>query len=325
MPEDKTKRVLKLLLRFSVTAALLYLVFSRIDLARLTRSIRNTNYSLLIIVWALAVLACWVRSVKMRLILKKQRCDLATGKIFAASSVMTLYGLVLPGLLSTGVKWYILKQHTHKGSSVLSSMFYNQATDITVKLLTGLAAIIIASPPSYPMLPAVAAVLLALIVLAWMLMLNTWTNKKIRPAVEYLLRPFPQKIQDTAERMFGQLKTFQKTGLKFHLKILAVNLLDTILGFTSFVFAARAAAIYVPAMALVWQASVVYVLGRVPISIANLGVREFTLVEFLALYGIEAPTAILLSMIVFSRTILLAAIGAAFQITWAIRSKRPAS
>jgi len=158
-----------------------------------------------------------------------------------------------------------------------------------------------------------------------MLMLNTWTNKKIRPAVEYLLRPLPQKIQDTAERMFGQLKTFQKTGFKFHLKILAVNLLDTVFGFTSFVFAARAAAIYVPAMALVWQASVVYVLGRVPISIANLGVREFTLVEFLALYGIEAPTAILLSMIVFSRTILLALIGVGFQIAWAVRQRKPAS
>lgn len=325
MPEDKTKRVLKLLLRFSVTAALLYLVFSRIDLAQLARSIENANYSLLIIVWAFAVLACWVRSVKMRLILKKQRCDLATGKIFAASSVVILYSLFLPGVISSGVKWYILKQHTHKGSSVLSSMLYNQVTDITVKLLIGLAAIIVASPAQYSMLPVVAAVLLALIVLAWILMLNTRTNKKIRPAIEYLLRPFPQKIQDTAERMFGQLKTFQKTGFKFHLKILAVNLLDTLLGFTSFVFAARAAAIYVPAMALVWQASVVYVLGRLPISIANLGVREFTLVGFLALYGVEAPTAILLSMIVFSRIILLALIGAGFQITWAIRSKRPAS
>ncbi len=323
MPEDKTKRVLKLLLRFSVTAALLYLVFSRIDLKELAQGIRDANYSLLIIVWTLAILACWVRSVKMRLILKKQLCDIPTGKIFAASSVVILYGLFLPGVISSGVKWYILKQHTHKGSNVLSSMFYNQVTDITVKLLIGLVAIIVASPVQYSMLPAIAAALLALIVLAWVLMLNTWTNKKIRPAIEYLLRPFPQKIQDIAERMFGQLKTFQKTGFRFHLTILAVNLLDTLLGVTSFVFAARAAAIYVPAMALVWQASVVYVLGRLPISIANLGVREFTLVGFLALYGIEAPTAILFSMIVFSRTILLAAIGAAFQITWAVRKKRP--
>ena len=69
-------------------------------------------------------------------------------------------------------------------------------------------------------------------------------------------------------------------------------------------------------------ANVTAPLGRVPISVANLGVREVTLVGFLAFYGVEKTAALLMSMILFSALVLMAIIGAIYQISWALRSKK---
>jgi hypothetical protein len=68
--------------------------------------------------------------------------------------------------------------------------------------------------------------------------------------------------------------------------------------------------------------AVIYVLGRIPISVANLGVREVTLVGLLALYGVEKPQALLMSMILFSAVIFMAVIGAIYQLFWNITAKR---
>ena len=321
MAEDRTKQILKLLLRVAVTAALLWLVFSRINLQQVGHTVKDARWQFLIIVWVLAVLAFWIRSVRMRFILKRQDCDVKSTKIFSASSVTMLYSLIMPGLLSTGVKWYILKQHTGKGSNVLSSMVYNQATDIVVRVLLGLAAIIVTNPGGGRQLPVVCGIITAGVIAGSVLLLNRRTGKKIGAGVKYILRPFPEMIRSPAEKILEQIKVFQTTGWAFHLMIVGVSLSASLIGVVIYICAAKAAGIAVPVAALVWQSSAVYILGRLPISVANLGVREFTLIESLALYGVEAPAALLMSMIIFSIHIVMAAIGVGYQITWAISAK----
>jgi hypothetical protein len=51
-------------------------------------------------------------------------------------------------------------------------------------------------------------------------------------------------------------------------------------------------------------------------------VREATLVTLLAGYGVEESSALLMSMILFSSLIFMAAVGVSYQLYWAIRSKR---
>ena len=88
-----------------------------------------------------------------------------------------------------------------------------------------------------------------------------------------------------------------------------------------YILSARAANINVPVSVFVWLSVIVYILGRLPISIANLGVREFTLAGFLAIYGVETSAAVLMSMILFSASVLMAAIGVGYQFFWAGKTK----
>lgn len=324
MTEQRTKRILKFLLRLLVTAALLWLVLSRIDLQQVGQIVKEARWQFLIIVWMLIVLAFWIRAIQMQLILKRQDCDIKSAKIFGASAITSLYSMVMPGLLSTGVKWYILKHHTGKGSNVLSSMVYNQVVEIVVRVLLGLVAVIITNPGQGPQLPIICSIIAAVIVAGCFLLLNRRTGAKVSVALLYALRAFPKIVRSPAETILEQVKVFQTAGYRFHLLIAGVSLTASLLGVVIYIYAAKAAGINVPPLVLVWQSSAVYILGRLPISVANLGVREFTLIEFLAIYGIEAPAVLLMSMIIFSTHIIMAAIGAGCQITWALSKKKSA-
>lgn len=318
MMEEKTKRVLKFLLRIFITGLLLAVVLSRIDLRQLGGAVKNAKWLFLFIVWALSVTSFWIGVVKMQIILRKQQCEVDISTVFGASAVTTLYSLIMPSLLSTTVKWYILKRNTGKGSNVFSSMAYNQVTEIVVRVLVGLIAVIVTNPGGGPKVPILCAIITTVIIIGTVLMLNRWTGEKIFIAAMYALKPFPEVIRTKIERIFEQIKVFHTAGWAFHLLIVAITLVGATLSAVIYVCAAKAAAINVSPAVLVWQSSVVFVLGRLPISVANLGVREFTLIEFLALYGVAAPAALLMSMIIFSVSILIGAIGAGFQIVWMI-------
>lgn len=325
MTTETRKRIVKFLIRIIITALLLGLVLSRIDRKSLQDAAQSIKWEYVFILWMLTVIVFWVMALRMRLILAIQKCDVTTFDVFRASTITNLYSLIMPGFLSTGVKWYILKRQTGKGSKVLSSMVYNQAADITIRVFIGLFALLVANPFRNRAIPAVAAALAILLALAWGILIGKRTSAKAGIIARFVASPFPVKVRQAVDRFLGQLKAFQGTGLHFYLTIIALTAIATILGIATWVYGAKAVGIDVPVTVLVWVSSAVFILGRIPISIANFGVREISLVESLALYGVEAPTALLLSFLIFSRMLLLATIGAAFQITWAIGSRKSKS
>jgi len=317
----RVKQIVKFSAKLIVTVALLLWVFDRIELGQLGQIIKNAQWKFLWIVWALTVLSCWILSVKMRIIFKKQNCDVPTGVLFASTAITTLYGLVLPGMLDTPVKWYILKRYTGRGSNVFSCMAYNQFTLLLVIIVSALVALIVTNPTGNWKLPAICSALLILSVVGCVSLLSKAVGQKLAACISSILKPFPASIRNTANKILQQLSVFRTARWSFHFEMLLLSFVGSIIvGTIVYIYAAKAARISVPIGVLIWQCAVIFLLGRMPISIANLGVREATLVGTLALYGIDAPSALLLSMIIFSNKILMAAVGAVFQLYWMTRT-----
>jgi len=320
-----TKQLAKLFIRILITTGLLLWVFSQIDLEQFRQTIKTARWQFLIAVWGLTVILFWIRSMKMQLILKKQSCNISTATIFGATAVTCLYSLILPGVLSTGVKWYILKKGTGKSSNVLSSMLYNQLLVMVVMMVFGLAALMITNPTSLSqadtenqwLLPAICGILMAAIIVMSLLLLNEKTGGKIIRGFGFLLIPLPQKIRQKVREIFDQIATFQAAGAGFHIRIASITITDTLIGGTiAYILSARGANVTAPLGVFVWLCAVIYVLGRIPISVANLGVREITLVGLLALYGVDKSQALLMSMILFSALVFMAIIGVIYQLFW---------
>ena len=327
----RSKQLAKLLIRILITTGLLVWVFSQIDLGQFRQAVKTARWQLLIAVWVLTVIFLWIRSIKMQLILKKQDCKIGIATIFRASAVTSFYSMILPGLLSTGAKWYILKKDSGKGSNVLSSMVYNQLLTMFIMIVFGLAALMITNPVlilktdvnNRWLLPLICGILLTVIILIALLLLSSRTGGKIIDGFGFFLRPFPVKIRQKARELLDQIATFQAAGAGFHLKIASITTIDTLIGgVIIYVLSARAANVAAPVGVLVWICAAICILGRVPISVANLGVREVTLVGLLGIYGVEKSQALLMSMIIFSSLVFMAIIGAMYQIYWAISSKQ---
>jgi len=323
----RTKQLAKFLIRILITTVLLIWVFSQIDLEQFWQTVKTTRWQFLIGVWALTAIIFWINSIKMQLILKKQGCNVSIATIFGASAVTLFYSMIIPGILSAGIKWYILRKDTGKGSNVLSSMLYNQLSILFIMTVFGLVALIVTNPAANTgnrwLLPAVCLVLLAAIIIISLLFLNSRTGGKIIKGLMLLLRPFPANIRQKSQKVIEQIAIFQAVGAGFHLAIAAITIIASpVGGVVIYIFSARGANITAPLGVFVWLCAVIYVLGRIPISVANLGVREVTLVGFLALYGVETSPALLMSMILFSAVVFMAVIGAIYQLFWAVRAKK---
>ena len=327
----RSTQLAKLLIRLLITTGLLVWVFSQIDLGQFGLAVKTARWQLLIAVWVLTVIFFWIRSIKMQLILEKQDCKVGIATIFKASAVTSLYSMILPGVLSTGAKWYILKKDSGKGSNVLSSMVYNQLLTMFIMIAFGLAALMLTNPVILLksdvnkrwLLPLICGILLTVLIVISLLLLNSRTGSKIINGFVFSLRPFPEKIRQKGREILGQIATFQTAGAGFHLKIASITIIDTLIcSIIVYLLSARAANVTAPTGVLVWICAAIYVLGRVPISMANLGVREVTLVGILGIYGVEKSQAFLMSMIIFSALVFMAIIGAMYQISWTVNSKR---
>jgi hypothetical protein len=194
----------------------------------------------------------------------------------------------------------------------------------------GLAALMFTNPASLSIsnstnpriVPLVCGILLIATIAVSLLLLNSRTGGKITKAFAALLKPFPAKIRQKGLEMLEQIATFQTAGAGFHVGIIAISIIDTLVGgVIIYILSARAANVNAPVATFVWLCALIYILGRIPVSIANLGVREAMLVVLLAPYGVEKPQALLMSMILFSALIVMAVIGAGYQIFWTVSAK----
>jgi len=262
---------------------------------------------------------------RLRFILEKQDCHVPTRRIFIASAVTSLYSLILPGVISVGVKWYILRSFTGKAAKVLSAMVYNQVSEILVRVLLSLIVVALVSPVSGWWTPVLCLAVAVVTVACSLLLLNGRTSRKLVTLSEFVLKPFPAVIRRGATKTIESSRTFASCGWPFHWKVAGFNVASTLLSAVIYLCAARATGISVPLMAFIWQASVVFVLAKLPISIANCGVREFTLIGFLSLYGVDATTAVFFSLLVFSNALVMAGIGVFYQLLGMSKAHSPAS
>lgn len=320
----RSSRLWRPCLKILVTVGLLGWVIRQIDLVKLWAAIVQAQWIYLVPIWSLAVLSYWLLSWKLALIMERQGCRLPTMTLFAISAVTTLYGMALPGPLDLSAKWYMLRQKTGKGIDVLSSMVYNQFTTTIVVVICGMIAILSVTPPKHLVIWTLGLVAIVVLILAGLLVLHGSYGPRCTNALRILLRPMPKVIAKHGQDLVQRLAGFQSAGWCFHLNALVLSLLANVgIGTLIYLLAARAAGISVPLGIYFWQSTAIFILGRLPISIAEFGIREATLVGSMARYGIEPSRALVMSMVILTNRLLLAAVGAGVHLFWGYRRVTP--
>lgn len=321
-------KYVKLALRVFVTSGLLIWVFSQVDSDDFWRAVPAARLDYLALLWLASLAFLILRAAKMRYILQQQSLDVGLFLLFKVSAVTALYSLILPGLVSSGAKWYILKKATGKGTLVFNGMMYNQASELIVMSASALAILIGTNPSSILMpdahrwvLPAVCSVLLLVLLLLTGLLLGKRTNRWILSVFDRLAQWLPSRMRNKGRQTVREAAMFQGAGWRFHLVIVLYTLGQVAGSILVYIFAAKAVHLTIPPSVYVWLTSAIYILGRLPITIANLGLRDMTLVGILAAYGLEKSSVLLMSMLLFSTVVVKAAVGAGFQIHWSMAGR----
>jgi hypothetical protein len=132
----------------------------------------------------------------------------------------------------------------------------------------------------------------------------------------WLVTPLPKQAKTRVIQVIDQISDFQAVPWQFHINIGFISIAATLVtGIIAYYVSAQAANISVPLWALMWMWAAVCILRRLPITIAGLGLREWTLTAFLSLYQVEPSNAVIMSLVIFSAGIFMAALGGLFQLS----------
>jgi len=329
---QKQASLIKFSLRILITLITLVLIFHWVDLRQFKQTLVQADWGMLAVVWLVNTSLFWIRSLRLRLILSKLDCDVSINTLFGSSAAMALYGIFMPGMLSLAAKWYIIKRATGKGSHIISGMLYNQVSIMVIMVAVGLLALMFTnpleqlqvSPKQIKWVSAGCLLLFLTVLLAFTAVLSQRVGRQFDGVADFALSHMPAFIQHKAGEILRQIRVFRTIRGRFHLLIALLGLVTGAAGGTVvYMSAAKAAHITLPITVFVWLHAIVYILGRIPISVANCGIREFVIIGFLGMYGVERSQALLMSGIIFSAYIFMAFLGALYQISWSLRKKRP--
>jgi uncharacterized membrane protein YbhN (UPF0104 family) len=325
----RCKPLLKLILRVLITGVLMVWVLREVGLQDLLATLKTARWEFLLGVWAGTLASFWINAWKLKRILHGLSCPVRTRTVFAVSAMGCTYSLVLPGLVSSGMKWLLLRQDTQDGSRVLSGMVYNQLSMIATALGIGLLALVAWDPGAVLGLTfaqpgrvrGIALGLLGGLFLATYLALAPWSGGRLLSTANRVQRRLlPRRLAAKAEGFINHVRIFQSLPAGFHVQMILMTVLNMLVGgVLVYLCAASAANVQVTWGVLAYLSMVVYILGRVPITIGNLGVREVTLAGLLALHGVDKPTALLMSMAIFSGLVFMAVLGLLYLLLWSPR------
>lgn len=322
-------KYIKLAIRIAVTSGLLVAVFLQVDQRQFWQAVPTARWEYLALLWLSSIAFLVLRAAKVQYILKQQSLDIGLFMLFKVSAVTSLYSLILPGLVSSGAKWYILKKATGKGTVVFNGLMYNQASELIVLSASALAILLATNPGSVLMpgvprwvLPVVCSALLLAAVLLTAFLLGKRTNTWILHGLDRLTRWLPDRMQAKSRQIVREAALFQSVGWRFHAIAVLYTLGQVVGSIIVYFFAAQAVHLTIPLSVYIWLTSAIYLLGRLPITIANLGLRDMTLVSILAAYGLPKSSVLLMSMLLFSTVVVKAAVGAAVQIRWSLTERQ---
>jgi glycosyltransferase 2 family protein len=313
-PPQKPRSRLFFWLKLVLAALILGLLIRMAGLGSVVDALRGSQPAWLLLMYMMMLITLTYEGAVMQAILRQAGQTVRLRRVVLAHALARLYSLITPGeLVASIAKWKNLSDATGQGPLVLNSIIYYRFVLLISPLIIGASALAISNP-----FPGVALDLFAwgftlLLVLGMAFVLHRTTAPLFDAGIAALLQRVPAIVRRPGMKVLAALHALRSMTLGQHAAFMLAGIADFALVMLGFWAAARAMNLELPLVTLVWVQAAILLLRLLPITFANLGVREGLLVFVLALYGVAAGDAIALGLLLFSRYLAIAAIGAVYQ------------
>lgn len=297
--------MLRLLVRIAVAAVVLAWLLSRVDVAEVGAAIARASPAAIVLASLSSFLGNVVIAFRLRVLLAAQGVRARASQTLAINLAAFFYNLFLP-VGGVGVAALRLQRLSHAASgrftAALTAMVCDRLAATASLGLVGLA-FWLADPHPKPT-GSLLALLLGTATVASLL-----APRAVPHEVRHFVRELTAGASGTwwaaaLHRFSTALGSVARIPPAALARILGISILAQLPAAFVFVLLGWGLDLSVPAVSMAWIRSVSVMIAVMPISIGGLGVRETVLVYIMQTFGVAAPDAIALSLLVFATTIL---------------------
>jgi glycosyltransferase 2 family protein len=316
-----------LAVRIAITAGVLWYLIELAPLGQVAEALAAANVALVVAGFAAQVAVRFINASRIRIIARAQGAPLSYRAILAALFTTAFYGLMLPGSIGAGAATLVkYVGHGATVSAALASMIVNRLLDTCTTIALGM---FFWGLDRYgSVTPSLQYLAIALLVAGPLLLVALHLSLFGRVRLLQRLAHTSRRL-DLAQRgalargVANVLDQCEAAAALPPIAAVSVGLLslvkDLLAALAVYCFA-RACGISLDYITIAWMQAAVALLVLLPITVSGLGVREGALVFFGTQNGIAAPTALGWSLLIFTGTLFIAAIGGAYEARAAWRS-----
>lgn len=300
------KPLFKWLLRFLISAGMLYWLLHKTDFSLILKSFQNFSLFNLFIVLFLFTFTFILLSYKWKLLLPGYSSYLLMKVIFIGH----FYSTVLPGQIAgEAAKAYILGRGKKNAEIIAASVLVDKITGLLGLLLVGIMGLIL-TQTFIPEIIIISIIALTILLLLSLFFLQIkFIHAFILKAINYLKSVFKfESIFRKIELLIYEWKLYSKKGRLLLISTL-LGIAYQLISITVNVILSHAFGINVSFADWCWIAAILSFAILLPLSIGGIGIREGTLVGILSLVGVMPEKALALSFSIFCIILIFAIIG----------------
>jgi glycosyltransferase 2 family protein len=305
-----------ILLRCLIGFGLLIVVFSIIDITKITAAISKADPKYIAIGILPVIANRFVYAWQLGATLQHHQVPSTFTRAFIVNTIAGFYSIFIPGgaAASAVMKWYRLSQTNVKKTEVFAAILFLRLVNTIVIFAFGFFALIVENPLDLKfglwLIPAIVGGLALLFFLISRIVRTRGPEicQKFFPegAIEGLL----EKVR----KLMIALSHSSRLSGRLALLIVATPALGQILSALVFYAVACGLQLQLSFVTLIWIVSMVYFIQMIPASLSGLGLREGALVFLLPYYGIEPASSLAFSLLSFSYHLFMGFLGGALEI-----------
>jgi hypothetical protein len=312
--------VAQTLLKILLSGTLLYFLIQKAQVAAIYQTILAVDLGYYLLAIGVYILAQPIRSMRWWLLLQEKQVVISRTRLLILCFIGTFFSGVLPTIVGGDViRGYYVFRESNAHDVSFASILVERLCGLVIILITGFAAslyFLIRQGPSPLITSCLAGCLLGIAIMCSIF---------YRPFFSFLSRPLPLvrswniagKINEIYQAALsykghpGALAWCVVLSFFYQMVIILIHFLMSVaLGWN------------IPGALFFLAVPVVTVVSMFPLSVGGLGVREGAMVIFFSQYGISAASAISLSLLSYSVSLIAGALGGMLYPFYKKKAKR---
>ena len=295
------------LVKLAISGLLLGVLFWRVDRAAFLRSLQTLPLPLLVECAGLYALGYVLSIIRWRRLLRAEGIRLGLWRLGLVYFEGAFFNLFLPTVIGGDiVRGYFIYKITRGHDASLASILVDRLTGFAALMLIAVAALAL----GYGVLndPQVAFAILAVVVCfigAMLVLLNRWLTTRASGLLGVIgLARFEAKLQGLVDALQRYRRHHRALAQAF-----ALSLLIQALIIVTYYWIGVGLNLGIPLLYFFLFVPLITAIAMLPVSVAGLGVREGGVIYFFGKVGVDAATALGMSLLWFSLTLFVSLLG----------------